>query len=139
VSARSAWEHLSDEEVQRAASTFLGDILQVPPMYSALKKNGVPLYVKARAGIVVERAARQLHIARFDVWRDAPSSADVHFAVVRAGCRGDAVARRSCTSRAPAPAVFGCRPAARARTSAAWRTTWALRSARTRTSWRCGE
>jgi tRNA pseudouridine55 synthase len=83
VNERSAWAHLSDEDLKRAASSFLGDILQVPPMYSALKQKGVPLYVKARAGEVVERAARQLHIARFDVWRDAPGSQDVHFAVVR--------------------------------------------------------
>ncbi len=87
MSERSAWEHLSDEDVRRAAAAFLGDILQVPPMYSALKVKGVPLYVKARAGIVIERAPRQLHIARFDVWRDAPGSPDIRFAVVRARSR----------------------------------------------------
>ena len=85
VCARSAWQHLSDEEVQLATRAFVGDILQTPPMYSALKKDGVPLYVKARAGEVVERAPRQLHVARFDVWRDEPGSCDFRFAVVR-GC-----------------------------------------------------
>ncbi|PLP97357.1 tRNA pseudouridine(55) synthase TruB [Cupriavidus pauculus] len=41
---------------------FTGDIEQVPPMYSALKKDGKPLYEYARAGQTVERAARQVTI-----------------------------------------------------------------------------
>ena len=41
---------------------FMGDIAQVPPMYSALKKDGKPLYEYARAGVDVERAARQVRI-----------------------------------------------------------------------------
>jgi tRNA pseudouridine55 synthase len=43
-------------------STFLGDSLQVPPMYSALKRDGRPLYELARAGVTVERAARPIRI-----------------------------------------------------------------------------
>lgn len=85
VSERSAWEHVSDSALQSAASTFLGSISQVPPMYSALKQNGVPLYVKARAGVVVERAPRQLLIERFDVERAVAGGPDVRFAVVRRG------------------------------------------------------
>ena len=41
---------------------FIGEIAQVPPMYSALKKDGKPLYEYARAGIEIERAARQVQI-----------------------------------------------------------------------------
>ena len=41
---------------------FMGEIAQVPPMYSALKKDGKPLYEYARAGIEIERAARQVTI-----------------------------------------------------------------------------
>ena len=41
---------------------FMGEIAQVPPMYSALKKDGKPLYEYARAGIEIERAARQVQI-----------------------------------------------------------------------------
>ncbi len=45
-------------DVARALPAFMGDILQVPPMQSALKRDGKPLYELARQGIVVERAAR---------------------------------------------------------------------------------
>ncbi len=44
-----------------------GDILQTPPMYSALKRDGVPLYRLARAGRTIERAPRPVRIACFDV------------------------------------------------------------------------
>jgi tRNA pseudouridine55 synthase len=42
---------------------FTGDYQQVPPMYSALKRSGVPLYKLARRGIEVEREARSVHVA----------------------------------------------------------------------------
>ena len=62
-----------------AVATLRGEILQTPPMYSALKREGVPLYRLARAGQTVERAARPVRIARFDV---ALTAADrVRFAV----------------------------------------------------------
>ena len=48
--------------VAQAMVAFEGDILQVPPMYSALKKDGVPLYKLAREGIEVEREARPVTI-----------------------------------------------------------------------------
>lgn len=47
------------EKVVAALSRFVGEIEQVPPMHSALKKNGVPLYKLARRGEVVERAPRR--------------------------------------------------------------------------------
>ncbi len=53
---------LSQEKVSLILNQFLGDIKQVPPMYSALKKDGVPLYQLARQGIDVERKARRIHI-----------------------------------------------------------------------------
>jgi tRNA pseudouridine55 synthase len=49
-----------------------GDILQTPPMYSALKRDGVPLYRLARAGQIVEREPRPVRISCFDVARTAP-------------------------------------------------------------------
>jgi tRNA pseudouridine55 synthase len=51
---------------------FLGNQTQIPPMYSALKKDGQPLYKLARAGIEVERAARQIEI--FSLGRKAWSA-----------------------------------------------------------------
>lgn len=49
--------------ISQVVDAFIGDIEQIPPMYSALKKNGVPLYKLAREGKQVERAARTVHIA----------------------------------------------------------------------------
>lgn len=46
---------------------FRGDIEQLPPMYSALKKNGVPLYKLARAGQEVERELRSVRIDRLEI------------------------------------------------------------------------
>jgi tRNA pseudouridine55 synthase len=54
---------LESEEIQRALRAFLGRGLQVPPMYSALKQGGQPLYRLARAGQEVHRAAREIDIS----------------------------------------------------------------------------
>lgn len=55
---------LTSEALQQVTTKFLGDILQVPPMYSALKKEGKKLYEYARAGIEVERQARPITIKK---------------------------------------------------------------------------
>ena len=52
------------EEVLAAADAFRGEILQVPPMYSALKQNGKKLVDLARAGITVEREPRRITVHR---------------------------------------------------------------------------
>jgi tRNA pseudouridine55 synthase len=63
---------LASARVAAAVATLRGDILQTPPMYSALKRDGVPLYRLARAGQTIERAPRPVRIARFDVAQTAP-------------------------------------------------------------------
>ena len=55
------------EQVQQACARFTGPIAQVPPMHSALKRDGRPLYELARAGIEVERAARRVTIHHIDI------------------------------------------------------------------------
>lgn len=50
------------QEIERALARFRGDIAQVPPMYSALKRDGKPLYEYARAGVTLEREARHVTI-----------------------------------------------------------------------------
>lgn len=67
VMERVAVPALSPGVVVRALAGLRGDIMQTPPMYSALKRDGVPLYRLARAGQTIERAARPVRIARFDV------------------------------------------------------------------------
>jgi tRNA pseudouridine55 synthase len=51
---------VSEQEVQAAIKKFMGEYDQVPPMYSALKVNGQPLYKLARQGINIERKARRV-------------------------------------------------------------------------------
>ena len=55
-------EMLTDERLAQVQAQFTGPILQVPPMHSALKKDGKALYEYARAGIAVEREARAVTI-----------------------------------------------------------------------------
>lgn len=57
----------SDEELRSAELKFTGDILQIPPMYSALKVNGKKLYEYARQGIEIEREPRPVHISKIRV------------------------------------------------------------------------
>ncbi len=59
--------NVTDDDVQRVALQFTGPIHQVPPMHSALKKDGKALYEYARAGIEVERAAREVMIYELKV------------------------------------------------------------------------
>lgn len=54
-------------QISAALARFTGDILQVPPMHSALKRDGRPLYELARQGIEVEREARAVTIHRIEL------------------------------------------------------------------------
>ncbi len=59
--------HLTLEEIHQAAATFVGDILQMPPQHSAIKKDGQRLYLSARQGIEVKVDPRPVHIAAFEI------------------------------------------------------------------------
>lgn len=54
-------------DIEAVLPRFRGDISQIPPMYSALKRDGQPLYKLARQGEVVEREARSVTIARLEL------------------------------------------------------------------------
>lgn len=56
---------LTLEQLNEACTPFVGDIMQTPPMVSAIKKDGVPLYKLARKGVEVEREARLVHVYNF--------------------------------------------------------------------------
>jgi tRNA pseudouridine55 synthase len=56
---------LTVEELNQSAAEFVGDQMQTPPMVSAIKKDGVPLYKLARKGLEVAREPRLIHIYRF--------------------------------------------------------------------------
>lgn len=59
--------HINESDVAKLIPEFQGDIEQVPPMYSALKKDGQPLYKLARQGIEVERKARPVSIYEYSL------------------------------------------------------------------------
>ena len=63
---------LSEEQVRAALRGMVGDQYQTPPMFSAIKIKGVPLYKSARAGEEIEREARFIRVKRFDLTRWAP-------------------------------------------------------------------
>src|SRR6185369_5052704 len=56
-----------DERLAQALAGFRGEISQVPPMYSALKKDGQPLYALARAGQTVEREPRRITVHELEL------------------------------------------------------------------------
>ena len=56
---------LTLEGLNEMTGVFLGDQMQMPPMVSAIKKDGVPLYKLARKGIEIERKPRLIHIYKF--------------------------------------------------------------------------
>ena len=58
---------VSEEAVRRVLEKFTGAQRQVPPMYSAVKQNGRPLYTLARRGVVVPRDSRPIHIYALDL------------------------------------------------------------------------
>ena len=60
-----------EAEVRAAMQSFLGDQYQTPPMYSAIKIDGVPLYKSARKGVEVEREPRFIRVSSFEMTRFA--------------------------------------------------------------------
>src|SRR6266404_6984574 len=53
------------DELNKLAEEYVGDQMQTPPMVSAVKKDGVPLYKLARKGVEIERKPRLIHIYKF--------------------------------------------------------------------------
>jgi len=72
--------HLTEAEIQAATLPFTGDILQIPPQHSAIKKDGKPLYLSARKGIEVKVDARPVTIKLFEI--EAIELPIVHIKVV---------------------------------------------------------
>lgn len=63
----SSDKKVTKADVKKAISTFIGEINQIPPMYSAVKKDGKRLYELARQGKVIERTARKVFIENIDI------------------------------------------------------------------------
>jgi tRNA pseudouridine55 synthase len=60
-------DHISKNDIFDAAKKFIGNIQQTPPIYSAIKQNGEPLYKKARRGEIVEPRKRFVDIYSFEI------------------------------------------------------------------------
>jgi tRNA pseudouridine55 synthase len=67
VLKRSPIDLVTEEHVRKAAAGFQGCFQQMPPMYSAIKVGGVPLYRSARAGRDIERQARKVTVFSLDI------------------------------------------------------------------------
>ena len=66
------WEQVTREQVEARMAELVGDLFQTPPMVSAIKVEGVPLYKLARKGQEVERKPRFVHVYRFALTEWAP-------------------------------------------------------------------
>ena len=67
VTLERAIPNLTSADIERVLAQFRGTLQQIPSMFSALKKDGKPLYELARQGIEVEREARTIHIYRLEL------------------------------------------------------------------------
>ncbi|MCL5247252.1 tRNA pseudouridine(55) synthase TruB [Cellulophaga sp. 20_2_10] len=73
-------EHITEEQIHATTANFIGKIQQVPPVFSALKKDGKRLYEYAREGQAVEIKSREIEITTFEITKiDLPN---VDFRVV---------------------------------------------------------
>ncbi len=61
------FDHVSENDIEEVRKTFLGEIQQIPPMYSALKHKGKALYKYARKGIDIKREPRKVNIYNFEI------------------------------------------------------------------------
>lgn len=100
VIAEQSAADITREVLEREMRRFTGDIMQTPPMVSAVKQQGTPLYKLARKGMEVERKPRLRHVFRFDLLEYNPPYA--HF---RAACTKGTYIRTLCADLGD---VLGC-------------------------------
>jgi tRNA pseudouridine55 synthase len=79
MTSRELPDDLSNEKIYEIRNMFLGEIIQTPPMYSALKVNGRKLYHLARKGKLIKREPRNIHISKFDI--TAINLPEIHFEI----------------------------------------------------------
>ncbi len=72
VVKKAAYSEISKQEIERTIEKFVGEIEQIPPMYSAIKVSGKPLYKLARKGIEIERKPRRISIHSIEILKFEP-------------------------------------------------------------------
>ncbi len=102
VLVRRATDGVTPAAINEAAGRFRGQLEQVPPMYSAVKVAGVPLYKSARAGKTVERTARPIVIHELDIL-----AADGRDVTLRVVCSKGTYIRTLCADIGEALGVGG--------------------------------
>jgi tRNA pseudouridine55 synthase len=102
VLREASTDGLTDESICRACALFRGEIDQLPPMYSAVKVAGMPLYKAARAGKTVERALRRVTV--YDIQVVKINGRDVTF---RVRCSKGTYVRTLCADIGEALGVGG--------------------------------
>ena len=60
-------EHISEKEIPKLTKKFTGQLMQIPPIFSAIKKEGTPLYLKARKGEEVKIEPRSVETMEFEI------------------------------------------------------------------------
>lgn len=75
----TSYMHLTQQELVNATLPFIGDIEQVPPIHSAIKKKGKRAYEYARAGEEIKLDPRQIHISEFEI--TSIQLPEIHFRV----------------------------------------------------------
>jgi tRNA pseudouridine55 synthase len=78
--SESATDHLTPAILEESKKAFTGSIQQIPPMYSAVKVDGQPVYKKARKGKEVVLQPRQVEVSVFEI--DTHHLPEVHFRIV---------------------------------------------------------
>jgi len=80
ILSEKPFSHITEEQIYFLKEEFTGKIMQVPPMYSAIKQNGKNLYKLARKGKTVERQPREIYVSGFKITKvELP---DVHFEII---------------------------------------------------------
>lgn len=91
VLAQRDFESVTRDQVERCMTARQGDQMQTPPMVSAIKRDGVPLYKLARSGKTVEREPRLIHVYQFSLLEFHPP-----VAAFRMTCTKGAYVRTLC-------------------------------------------
>ncbi len=77
--SENSFEGITANKIIDIRDSFLGSLMQTPPMFSAVKKNGKALYKFARKGVEVERKSREIFISKFEITKiDLP---DIYFEI----------------------------------------------------------
>lgn len=92
VTEKTTGFSLTEDDVERILPRFIGTIEQVPPMYSAIKMDGKPLYKLARKGVIVKRKGRLVTINNIEI-----TAFDLPFLELRIACAKGTYIRSLCS------------------------------------------